>query len=784
MVGGLKSLIYGNPREHQNYGSRDWRVPVRYTNNWDNPKFPLRGGYPANASDIIQDPGVICDLYYADIYREGGVFEDWDPNDDGIFAAWNHPDPTIEDDIDPFIDLFPDVYIGRLACRNTREVKIMVNKIINYEKNAFGASWFDRMVVISGDGFLDQEDLDIQWDVNDLDTGEYTIYAVSKNPEGVEGPVDELTVTVDLNAPTNLTFNHDDHLKTGLEYPSIPVAEIVSPSDGDVLGKDDYWEEMGEGKAFCNNFSGWANIEYKDGIMHIRGKSYDPKPYGNVTDLYVWIENSDGVTVFEDWRNGTEMYYEGEWVTGEKELNGRGGALSYMNESFERKILWASSGELTGPKDVITTLSKGSGFTFFSGHGNPQIWGDHFPGVPGSRREGSVDGLLTVDLRPGYPYFPFPMELISNFNKPFVVVVGGCHNSQFNVSLIPAMQDKRNEKKMWCYGQPLMETWSWWLTRLNKRGAIASIGNTGLGYGYLGKDCTIVGLDGGICIEFFYKYGQEGIDIIGQNHGQTITKYVGTFDITNHPEGHTKTVQQWVLLGDPSLKIGGYGEEENQNPSPQSQDQIIYVNEYNVDIDNSPGASIALQTSALESANSYAWDLDEDGVFDDATGENIEKQWDLPGVYWVSVKATYPDKETVSHTVVEIAKDQLPNMPTKPVGPENVEIGETYTYTTSAVDPYGDELYYLFDWGDDTIDVVGPCVSGEEVSASHIWTGNADCLKANYEIKVKVFDSYGQESKLSEPLLISASKGSQSQSIQQSSTPLFFQILQRLANIR
>ena len=69
----------------------------------------------------IHDPGVITDLYYADIYKEGGEFEDWDPNDDGIFAAWGLE--GVENDT---IDLAPDVCVGRLACRNTKEVRNVV----------------------------------------------------------------------------------------------------------------------------------------------------------------------------------------------------------------------------------------------------------------------------------------------------------------------------------------------------------------------------------------------------------------------------------------------------------------------------------------------------------------------------------------------------------------------------------------------------------------------------------------------------------------------------------
>ena len=288
--------------------------------------------------------------------------------------------------------------------------------------------------------------------------------------------------------------------------------------------------------------------------MHIRGKSYDPQPYGNVTDIHVWIENSDEQIVFTQWRNNTKMYYEGEWVTGEKLLKGKGGALYYMPGDFEKEILWTSNGKFTGQEDVIDALSEGSGFVFFSGHGSPRVWVDHYPGVPGNRGHGSITGLVTNDPFGGPPFLP--VERILNIGKPFVLVVGGCHNSQFNVSLIPSILDAWLPLYMWTYGMPAPECWSWWLTRLSGRGAIATIGNTGLGYGMLGEDCTITGLDGGISLEFFRQYGEEGHHILGETYSQTLTCYIGTFDMEE--DDHVKTVQQWVLLGDPSLMIGGY----------------------------------------------------------------------------------------------------------------------------------------------------------------------------------------------------------------------------------
>jgi hypothetical protein len=554
LVGGLKSLIWGKPRDDANQGTKDWHVPVRYNNLYDDPEHPLK-------ATGIHDPGVISDLYYMDIYKEGGVFEDWDPNGDGIFAAWSKPGV----DNDTHIDQFPDVSVGRLACRNNKEVKTMIDKIIKYEQNPADPSWFKKMIVVSGDGFLDQEDLNILWDTNGLPDGEYTIYAQSENPDGIKGPIDEITITLDRTVETNLTFNHDDHLQPGYKnYPASPISEIVTVSDGNTLGNTDFTYTPNDGQAYCNNFNGWGNMSYVDGILAIRGKSYDPQPYGNVTDIHVWIKNSGGEIVFSDWRNDTEMYYEGEWVTGEKLLEGKGGALYYMPNDFEKEILWTSNGKFTGQDDVIQSLSKGAGFVFFSGHGSPKVWADHYPGVPGNRRQGSVTGLVTNTISAySVRYFNFnrplvPIEEITNNDKPFILVVGGCHNAQFNVSAIASFFDGwLLSYYMWTYGGLAPECFNWWFTRLSSgRGAIASIGNTGLGYGTMGKECNIGGLDGGLCLDFFRQYGELGYDILGEAYEKTLTDYVNNFDMEE--DDHVKTIQQWVLLGDPSLKIGGY----------------------------------------------------------------------------------------------------------------------------------------------------------------------------------------------------------------------------------
>ena len=102
----------------------------------DDELLPIRIAKPYNS--------FISDLYYADIYDEYGVFCSWDTNKDNRFGEFE------EDKV----DLFPDIYLGRLACVTEEEVNTCVQKIIRYEKiKGYSQEWFKKLVVIAGDCF-------------------------------------------------------------------------------------------------------------------------------------------------------------------------------------------------------------------------------------------------------------------------------------------------------------------------------------------------------------------------------------------------------------------------------------------------------------------------------------------------------------------------------------------------------------------------------------------------------------------------------------------------------
>ncbi len=92
---------------------------------------------------------VLTDLYYSDIYDAEGNFSSWDTNGNGMYGEVFDNCPGVDD----FCDLYPDVNIGRLACVKNAEVKTVVSKIIQYETQTAGQSWYQNIILVGGDTF-------------------------------------------------------------------------------------------------------------------------------------------------------------------------------------------------------------------------------------------------------------------------------------------------------------------------------------------------------------------------------------------------------------------------------------------------------------------------------------------------------------------------------------------------------------------------------------------------------------------------------------------------------
>lgn len=91
-----------------------------------------------------------------------------------------------------------------------------------------------------------------------------------------------------------------------------------------------------------------------------------------------------------------------------------------------------------------------------------------------------------------------------------------------------------------------------------------------------------------------------------------------------------------------------------------------------------------------------------------------------------------------------------PLKPTIPAGATEGNVGVQYTFTTSTTDEDGGDLYYFFDWGDNTNSGwIGTYASGAQASAQHIWSA-----EGTYQVKVKAKDRSGHESDWSDPASI------------------------------
>ena len=228
-------------------------------------------------------------------------------------------------------------------------------------------------------------------------------------------------------------------------------------------------------------------------------------------------------------------YYDGEVYTQK--------GIEYM-EGFEPVRLWASKGTLRGWIDVVREINKGCGFIWFSGHGNPASWVTHPP-----NSDKWITGLKL-----------WHMIFLRNDGKLPVCISGsGCFNNMFNVSIWHSE---------WVYFMGLIHyniprCWGWSLVRNPHGGSIATIAATGFSY----ESPDIKSREGGIewlDMHFFEQYGRRGITTLGEAWGRTIDAFLENFTIDWNDASRNgsaliaKNVEEWLLIGDPSLRIGGY----------------------------------------------------------------------------------------------------------------------------------------------------------------------------------------------------------------------------------
>ena len=283
---------------------------------------------------------------------------------------------------------------------------------------------------------------------------------------------------------------------------------------------------------------------------------------------------------------------------------------------FTATKLYANNGGLNTVRNMKQNFNRGSGWLVLSGHANPTSWATH-----------PHDSNLWL---PPLGFSNNNALRLENDEKLPILLTDACSPFKFNV---------RDD----CIG---------WNFMVNPDGgAIGGFGATGLSWFTEGYNVS-ERLTAKIMIDTVKAYKNEGAITLGEMWSTGVNPYIHT----DMDGGEHKSIEEWQLLGDPSLAIA--------------------------------------------------------------------------------------------------EESQAPLKPNPPNGPSSGQVNVEKTYTASSTDPDGDDLYYMFDWGDySNSGWLGPYSSGDSCEASHIWT-----TQGSYQIKVKAKDSHGVQSEWSDPLSISMSK--------------------------
>jgi len=274
---------------------------------------------------------------------------------------------------------------------------------------------------------------------------------------------------------------------------------------------------------------------------------YETTTYGS--DWFNTMVVCGGDTFDKSWEGGTD-YNEGEEVNR---------AVEEILPDFTSTRLWVSLDTLS-TESITTEVSKGAGVLVMVGHGNPRNWATH---NNGDYRNWTGD------------FGNKNMWKLSNKGMYPILMCGGCHNSKIDVTPLDILRGLLTEGfHYFSYNDPMdlggfwysnwvPECWGWAFVRVPNGGTIASMGSTGYGGVAIGDsnhngipDC-VEDMDGWFETQFFRLYNDEHIDNLGRTYGQTINNYVQTFPVYSD-RYECKIVETHILLGDPSLKIGGY----------------------------------------------------------------------------------------------------------------------------------------------------------------------------------------------------------------------------------
>ncbi|MDG6229722.1 MAG: C25 family cysteine peptidase, partial [Candidatus Thermoplasmatota archaeon] len=207
---------------------------------------------------------------------------------------------------------------------------------------------------------------------------------------------------------------------------------------------------------------------------------------------------------------------------------------------FEKIYLWASERNLNA-RTFNKAISQGAGFVSYAGHGFEHGWGTYRPNA-------IIDGNLIIY------YSPF-IKAIDNGHRLPIIFFDACLTAKFDFNitdLIGYYGLKARLVNILLGGytsEDYFSPFAWSFIKHEGGGGIAAVGATRPAYTYVDKDGVYAGA-GYLDVHFFKAY-YEGVSV-----GEMLTSSQN--DYLNNVGFDIFTIEEFLLLGDPSLRVGGY----------------------------------------------------------------------------------------------------------------------------------------------------------------------------------------------------------------------------------
>ena len=310
----------------------------------------------------------------------------------------------------------------------------------------------------------------------------------------------------------------------------------------DNIDKVDLYPDICIGRLPCSNYQEVDIVVNK--IITYEKTTYDSIWFKNIVlaggDTFPvgLIPLKDGI--------GLPFIYEGE-ITNTK--------VAQQLPDFSHKKLWTSKHNL----NAVTfnrAINKGAGFVSYAGHGFEHGWSTYRPN--------SLRGKMDI-TQPIY-YTPY-IKLLRNQNKLPIIFFDACLTAKLDFTFGDLIH-----YKAWSFLEILtklpniekdmmLPVLAWAFVKKDNGGAIATIGATRSAYTWVDNNGVHAGA-GYLDVHFFKAY-EEGITL-GEMLVQAKKDYI------NNVGEDFFTIEEFILLGDPSLMVGGYPQKILQGEQQKS----------------------------------------------------------------------------------------------------------------------------------------------------------------------------------------------------------------------